>query len=60
LGQKETDSSSSTSDKKPKRRGRGSFLYNESMLYSDTQGEFEEPNDPRDSLSHTEREDDGT
>jgi hypothetical protein len=59
LDPKETDSSSSASDKKSKGRGRGSFLYNEST-YNRTQGKFEETNDPRDSLSHKERDDDGT
>ncbi|KAF3337282.1 growth inhibition and differentiation-related protein 88 [Carex littledalei] len=57
LVHKEKDNSSPAPDKKPKRRGRGSFLYNNSTLYSEIQEEYKEANDPiLDSLSNTERE----
>ncbi|KAF3337424.1 growth inhibition and differentiation-related protein 88 [Carex littledalei] len=57
LEHKEKDNSFPPSDNKPKRKGRGSFLYNNSMLYSEIQEEFKEANDPRlDSSSNTERE----
>ncbi|KAJ4748621.1 Growth inhibition and differentiation-related protein 88 [Rhynchospora pubera] len=56
LEQKQKEKSTTSSEKMPRRKGRGSFLYGKSMLYSDTQGELEEASGSRlDALSNQER-----